>query len=343
MRKLVLQAPSGSCTIALGESIDSIGRYCKGAGKVVAITDSNVSRLHGARLKGMDVIAIKPGEQHKTLETVGDIVAKLLELEADRSTLIAGVGGGIVCDVAGFVASTYMRGVRFGFAPTTLLAQVDASVGGKNGVNFRGYKNIIGTIRQPEFCLCDFSLLGTLPQVEMRNGFAEAVKSAAIGDAALFSFLEGNWRKASALQRTAIEKVVHDSLQVKMRIVAADEREKGERMKLNFGHTIGHAIEKATGMPHGAAISIGMVAAAGLSVKRAGLPAAEAERLRALLSDIGLPVALGAGKEAVLEAIRKDKKRFGPKIRMVLLEKIGNARITDVGLDEMEGVVDDMR
>jgi 3-dehydroquinate synthase len=343
MRKLVLQAPSGSCTIALGESIDSLGQYCKGAGKAVVITDSNVSRLHGGRLKGVDVIVMEPGEGHKTLETVGDIVAKLLELEADRSTLIVGVGGGIVCDVAGFVASTYMRGVRSGFVPTTLLAQVDASVGGKNGVNFRGYKNIIGTIRQPEFCLCDFGLLATLPKAEMQNGFAEAVKSAAIGDAALFSFLEGNWKKASALQRTAIEKVVHDSLQVKMRIVAADEREGGERMKLNFGHTIGHAIEKATGMPHGAAISVGMAAAADLSVKRAGLPAAEAERLKALLTDIGLPIALGAGKEGVLGAIRKDKKRFGAKVRMVLLERTGSARISDVGLEDMEAIVNDMR
>jgi 3-dehydroquinate synthase len=342
MRIMTLQAQSGSCKIALGESIDNLKGYCEGAGNVVVITDSNVRRLHGERLKGFDIIEISPGEGSKTLETAGEVFGRLLELEIDRSSFIVGVGGGIVCDITGFAASTYMRGVPFGFVPTTLLAQVDASVGGKNGVNFKGYKNIIGTIRQPRFCLCDFDLLRTLPKEEMRNGFAEAVKAAAIGDAPLLSYLEGNWKKASGLQRTAIAKVVHDSLQVKMKAVSADESERGERMKLNFGHTVGHAIEKATGMPHGEAISIGMVAAAGLSGKKAGLEAKEAQRLESLLKEIGLPTALGAKKDEVLEAIRKDKKRFGAKIRMVLLERIGSAVMADVGLEEMEAVVDDM-
>lgn len=342
MRTMTLAAKSGACKIALGESVASLRGYCEGAGRVVVITDSNVRRLHGERLEGFEVIEIKPGEANKTLETAGYIYDRLLELEIDRSAFVVGMGGGIVCDITGFVASTYMRGLRFGFVPTTLLAQVDASVGGKNGVNFKGYKNIIGTIRQPMFCLCDFELLKTLPKGEMRNGFAEAVKTAAIGDASLFSFLEGNWKKASELQRTAIEKVVHDTLQVKMKVVSADETEKGERMKLNFGHTIGHAIEKATGMPHGEAISIGMVGAAGLSRKRAGLGGADEGRLASLLKEIGLPTALGARKDVVLEAIRKDKKRRGAAIRMVLLERIGSAKIVDVALEEMEGVVDDM-
>ncbi|MFH0885310.1 MAG: 3-dehydroquinate synthase [Candidatus Micrarchaeota archaeon] len=342
MRKLELRAPSGSCRITLGESIDNLKAYCGSAGRIVAITDSNVARLHGGRLKGMEVIGMAPGEANKTLASVEKIYGRLLELEADRSTTIVGVGGGIACDVAGFVASTYMRGVQFGFAPTTLLAQVDASVGGKNGVNFMGYKNIIGVIRQPAFCLCDFELLRTLPEQEMRCGFSEVVKHAAIGDASLFSYLEGNWKKAFSLQRTAIEKVVHDSLQVKMRIVAADEGEKGERMKLNFGHTIGHAIEKATGKPHGEAVSIGMVAAAGLSVSKCGLPKKDAQRLEALVAGIGLPTKLDAGKDIVLDAIRKDKKRFGKEVRMALLEEIGRAKIAEVGLEEMEAVVNDL-
>jgi 3-dehydroquinate synthase len=342
MRVMTLAAQSGACKIALGESADNLRGYCEGAERLVAITDSNVRRLHGERLGGFEVVEIKPGEANKTLETASAVYERLLELEIDRSSFIVGVGGGIVCDVTGFAASTYMRGVPFGFVPTTLLAQVDASVGGKNGVNFKGYKNIIGTIRQPRFCLCDFELLRTLPKEEMRNGFAEAVKAAAIGDASLFSFLEANWEKASALQRTAVEKAVHDSLQVKIRIVSADETEKDGRMKLNFGHTIGHAIEKATGIPHGEAISIGMVAAAKLSRNKAGLEEAQALRLESLLKEIGLPTALGARKDAVLEAIRKDKKRSGAKIRMVLLERIGAARIADVALEEMEGIVDDM-
>ena len=344
MREMALNAPSGPCRIVLGDSIAGLRRYCMGADRIIAITDSNVRRLHGERLSGMDIIEMAPGEGNKTLATVEGIYGKLLELEADRSTFIVGVGGGIACDVAGFAASTYMRGLPFGFAPTTLLAQVDAGIGGKNGVNFRGYKNIVGLIRQPKFSLCDFDTLKTLPPVEMRNGFAEVVKHASIGDAQLFSFLEGNWKKASALQRTAIEKVVHDSLQVKMRIVGADENERGERMKLNFGHTLGHAIEKATGMPHGEAVGIGMVAAAGLSVSRCGLPQKDAGRIEALLGAIGLPTKLPAGaRDGVLEAIRKDKKRFGPKIRMALLESLGKATIADVGLVELEAVVNDMR
>lgn len=345
MRTMTLQAGSGTCRIALGESIGNLKAYCGDAGKVIVITDSNVRRLHGEKMRGVDVVEMGVGEGNKTLETAGEIYGKLLDLEADRSSFIVGIGGGIVCDVTGFVAATYMRGVRFGFVPTTLLAQVDASVGGKNGVNYKGYKNIIGTIRQPGFCLCDFELLKTLPKEEMRNGFAEAVKTAAIGDAQLFSFLEGSWRKAEALQKTAIEKVVHDSLQVKMGIVRADETEKGERMKLNFGHTLGHAIEKVSGIPHGEAISIGMVAAAGISRRMAGLGAEDGRRLADMLDDMGLPISLGAGMDAkeVLDAIKKDKKRAGAKIRMVLLEKIGSAKLADVALADMEGVFNDMR
>jgi 3-dehydroquinate synthase len=344
MRELALSAPSGSSRIMLGESIDNLKSYCQGAGRIVAITDRNVARLYGSRLKGMDVIEMEAGEANKTTRTVEMIYQKLLDLEADRTSVIVGVGGGIVCDITGFVASTYMRGLPFGFAPTTLLAQVDASVGGKNGVNFKGYKNIIGVIRQPSFCLCDFDTLKTLPDGEMRCGFAEAVKHAAIGDAQLFSYLEGNWKKAFSLQRTAIEKVVHDSLLVKMRIVSADESEKGERMMLNFGHTIGHAIEKTTGMPHGEAISIGMIAAAELSVSKCNLPKKDAERLGALLKGIGLPTRLDAGgdRDRVLDAIRKDKKRHGEGVRMALLEGIGRARIARVELGEMEAVVNDM-
>ncbi len=223
------------------------------------------------------------------------------------------------------------------------LAQVDASAGGKNGVNLGGYKNLVGTIRQPQFCLCDFSLLATLPKSEMRCGFAEVVKHAAIGDAELFSYLETSWRKAYDLNRAAIEKVVHDSLAVKTGIVGRDERERGERMKLNFGHTLGHAVEKATGIPHGEAVSIGMVAAANLSVKRGLLQAKDAERLEALLSGIGLPTAAAADRGKVLDAMKKDKKRFSGKMRFVLLEGIGKARIEEIALEELEAVVDDMR
>jgi 3-dehydroquinate synthase len=341
VRSLSLSAGSGTCRIALGESIGNLRSYC-GEGKAVAITDANVRKHHGERLGGMDIIEIGLGEENKTLSTIEMIYERFLELGLDRSAFVVGVGGGIVCDVAGFAASTYLRGLRFGFVPTTLLAQVDASVGGKNGVNFKGYKNLVGIIRQPGFCLCDFELLRTLPEREMRCGFAEIVKSAAIGDAELFSFLEGSWEKALSLNRTAIEKVVHDSLQVKISAVSSDETEKGQRMKLNFGHTLGHAIEKAAGLPHGEAVSIGMVAAAKLSVSRKTLQESEAARLTALLGSIGLPVSLDAEREKILDAMLKDKKRESDFSRMVLLEGIGKAYVSRVSREELEGVMDDM-
>jgi 3-dehydroquinate synthase len=339
VKEMWLECRSGKSRIVVGESLENLGNYCESP---VIVTDSNVRKHHGKRLDG-EIIEISPGEKNKTLETVEMIYSRLLELELQRSSCLVGVGGGIVCDIAGFVASTYLRGVRCGFAPTTLLAQVDAGIGGKNGVNYKGYKNIIGNIRQPEFCLCDFSTLKTLPKNEMRCGFAEIVKSAAIGDAGLFSYLEENWEKAFGMNQAALEKVVTDSAAVKMGIVRADEEEKGLRRKLNFGHTIGHAIEKADGMPHGEAVSIGMVAAARLSMKRNLIGKDEVERLENILSDIGLPTRTSLEKEKIMDGIRKDKKRDGETIMMSLLAGLGKARIEEVPLSEVEVVVDDMR
>jgi len=340
-----LDAPTGSCEIILDGDMERLKERCGADSRIAVITDSNVNRIYGQRLKALgavDMIEMKPGEGNKTLATVERIYERFLELGLERSDFVVGVGGGIVCDVTGFAASTYLRGVRFGFVPTTLLAQVDAGVGGKNGVNLQGYKNLVGTIRQPEFCLVDFSLLKTLPESELRNGFAEVVKSAAIGDPGLFAYLEDNWQKAFALDKAAIRKVVHDSLAVKIMIVQADEGERNERMKLNFGHTIGHALEKATKMPHGEAISIGMVVAANLSVEKKLLARKDAERLCSLLKRIGLPTKPDMDAEAVKEAIGKDKKMSGGEVRMVLLEGLGKARIASISLDEIRGVVDDL-
>ncbi len=340
MRKMALETPGGKCVIAVGESIGRLSDYC-GTGKLVIITDANVRRLHGSIFPKGEIIEIGTGEENKTLATVEKIYEKLLEMEFERSGMIVGIGGGIVCDVAGFVASTYLRGARFGFVPTTLLAQVDAAVGGKNGVNFHGYKNLVGTIRQPEFVLCDFELLKTLPQRELACGFAEIIKSAAIGDAQLFSYLEQHAGNAMALQRTAIEKSVHDSLAVKIAIVQKDEAEKGERRKLNFGHTLAHAIEKTVkGVQHGEAVALGMVAAARISVARGNLQQKDALRLEKLLAMTGLPTKMELNSAAIIEAIGKDKKREGGKINFVLLEGIGNAVVEKIPIEELEAVLD---
>ncbi len=259
------------------------------------------------------VIKIGLGEGIKTIETVQQIYAELLEYEADRSTSIIGIGGGVVCDITGYVASTYLRGVRFGFVATTLLAQVDASVGGKNGVNFKGFKNMVGVFNQPEFVLCDMNLLTTLPQQEVACGFAEIVKHGAIGDVALFEYLEANYAKALSLDKDVIAKVVYDSVKLKATVVNQDEREQGERKKLNFGHTFGHAIEKTTAVPHGVAVSLGMVVASQLSVQKGLLLSTEAERIKVLLQNMRLPVTLDIDQEKCDRCTEKGQKTRRPR------------------------------
>jgi 3-dehydroquinate synthase len=251
------------------------------------------------------------------------------------------MGGGIVCDIAGFVASTFLRGVRFGFVATTLLAQVDASVGGKNGVNFQGYKNMVGLFHQPEFVICDPELLKTLPQKEISCGLAEIVKHGAIADADMFAYLEQHAEDILALDRQAIQNLVIASVRIKSAMVKRDETEKGERRLLNFGHTFGHAIEKITGIKvagisHGEAVSRGMAIAAALSVKKDLLTADEDKRLRALLNTLKLPTYFGLETKAVVNAIGKDKKREGNWIHFILLNGIGSAIVDKISLEELE-------
>jgi 3-dehydroquinate synthase len=289
------------------------------------------------------VISIGTGEKHKTMETLQWIFDKLVEFEADRSTFIVGIGGGIVCDVCGFAASVYMRGLRFGFVSTTLLSQVDASVGGKNGVNFRGYKNMLGVFNQPEFVICEISMLRSLDAREFRAGFSEIIKAAAIKDGGLFSYLEQHHADAFLQKPEVIEKLIFDSVTIKSRVVEADEREKGERKKLNFGHTFAHALEHDSGMLHGEAVSIGMVLAASMSVKLDLLPLSEFSRLTRLIEDYGLPSSPETDINKILDAMKKDKKREGDSIHMIMLDKIGHALIHTISFENLENLINDLR
>ena len=340
MRIMDLQAKSGNSKILIGESISHLASHCTSE-KTVIVTDKNVRKFHGEKFPDFPVIEVGLGEGSKTLSTVQALYEKFLDLELERGSMVVGIGGGIVCDIAGFAASTYLRGLRFGFVPTTLIAQADAAIGGKNGVNLGGYKNLVGTFRQPEFVLCDFSLLSTLPKNEVRCGFAEVIKHAAIADASLFSYLEGNLHEAMEMKRSVIEKVIHDSILVKTNIVAKDEYEKGERRKLNFGHTIGHAIEKCCGLPHGEAVAIGMASEARLSVSRKLLSEKDAERLLRLLANVGLPVKVKAEPAKLIDAMKKDKKRESKSVKMALLEGIGKCSVHDVPLEEIGAVLSD--
>jgi 3-dehydroquinate synthase len=231
--------------------------------------------------------------------------------------------------------------VRFGFVSTTLLSQVDASVGGKNGVNFEGYKNIIGTFNQPDFIICDPVLLKTLPEKEIRNGCAEIVKHAAIADKVFFTYLENNYEKISKLERDVIEKIVYESVMIKSRVVNSDEMEKGERRRLNFGHTVGHAIEKVTGSTHGEAISAGMCAAARISEKRGLLSGEDRARIEIILGNMKLPTRISADMEIILEAMTRDKKREGNSIHFVLLNGIGDAIIEEISIKELKELLMD--
>jgi 3-dehydroquinate synthase len=342
MRSLQIEGASGQSTIMVDEPLTRLTSYCN-ATKRVIVTDKRVRALYGPLFPPWEVIEIGVGERSKTLATVNRLYEAFLRDEVDRSSLVVAVGGGLVCDVAGYAASTYLRGLRFGFAPTTLLAQVDAGVGGKNGVNFKGYKNLVGTFTQPQFVLCDFSVLRTLPKPELKNGFAEAIKTAAVGDAQLFSFLETAWNAALSLEADAIERIVYDCLVLKSRIVSLDEKEKGERRKLNFGHTVGHALEKVNHLRHGEAVSLGMVAAARLSARRGLLSNNDAERIEALLRKFDLPVKTHVDAGPVREALRRDKKRENEEIHFVLLDGIGNARVEPVGIRELDEVLHDLR
>lgn len=303
--------------------------------QLIVITDENIAQQQAQLLAGFRLIRIAPGEQYKNQQSVDYIIRELIDMEADRNTLLIGVGGGVVTDITGYVASVYMRGIRFGLVPTSILAMVDAAIGGKNGVDVGLYKNMTGTIRQPLFILYDYRFLSSLPAEEWVNGFAEVIKHACIKDAILFSMLERYTLHDYQQDSTLLAELIERNAAIKNSVVISDPFENGDRKLLNFGHTIGHAIENLHGLPHGHAVSIGMVAACGLSEKWAGLPFAEAARVIKLLSHYHLPVDIETQYEKVFEILKMDKKRTRSAVHFILLKKIGEAFIRETPLDAL--------
>lgn len=341
MKEIPLHTKEKTSRILVGESLQNLSRYLPDKPCVV-ISDKNVAMHYEDAFPGGLKIVVEPGESSKTLKTMAGIYSELMRHEVDRTSFILGIGGGIVCDLAGFVASTYLRGLPFGFVSTTLLAQVDASIGGKNGINFEGYKNMVGTIRQPDFVLCDPQMLKTLDPAEFRMGFAEAVKYGAIIRPELFEFLEKNHRAALAFDPGVLEEIISVSAGAKCEIVSGDEYETGERKKLNFGHTFAHAFEKLSSIPHGHAVSMGMVQAAKLSVRLGMTGGGTAERLEKVLAYYGLPVGYTGNCSDVFEVMKLDKKRGGDTISLILLEAIGKAVIREVPLRDLKNWIDDL-
>ncbi len=299
--------------ILLDQKISALTKLLKKEKHVVIITDKTVKKLYGKELPKTDMIVIGEGEGIKDIVTVHQICSGLLELGADRESFIVGVGGGIVCDITGLVASTYMRGLRFGFVPTTLLAQVDASLGGKNGVNVEHYKNIFGVIRQPEFVYYDLSVLKTLPTKELNCGFAEILKHTIISG-----------RK---LDRTSMKKMIKDSIRTKLSIVEKDIDDHDERRILNLGHTLGHAIEAVSKgkISHGEAVAMGICFSAKLSYSLGLLGKTDLDKIIKMINSFGLPTKLprAINKISLIKALTKDKKKGRYEIDVVLIKGIG--------------------
>lgn len=339
MTELHLNIADHTTTILIGKNLTEKLQSLKDP---VLLVDQNVFKLHADRFTRFTTITVPSGEKHKTLECVEELHRKLIEAEVDRSSMIVGVGGGLATDVAGFVASTYMRGISFGFISSTLLGQVDASIGGKNGVNLDGYKNMVGTFQQPLFVWNDLALLDTLDQAELISGLAEVVKYGAIRNAALMDYIEEKKKDILELESSSMEHIVKQSAQIKISIVEADVHESGERKLLNFGHTLGHAIEKLSGMLHGEAVSIGMVLAARISVRLGFLESREADRLEQILKDLGLPVSTSIEKDQIFDTLLKDKKRSGKNIHFILLKELGEAFIHELSLEELKELFHDL-
>ena len=329
------------------------GKRCQARGffgQCAIVTDTNVAPLFADQIKESlasayfepTLITIPAGEKSKTLEQAGAICDEMIAAGLDRKSLVIGLGGGVIGDISGFMAAIYHRGIPHVQIPTTLLAMVDSSIGGKTGVNTPHGKNLIGAFHQPSLVIDDIDALKTLPQREFNQAFAEIIKHAVIADAKMFSTLRP-WKAGEA---PALQRLIKRNIQIKLEIVARDERDRtGERALLNFGHTVGHAIERAGGYRkflHGEALSLGIVAACAISTKKVGLPADQRDAIVDRLEKFKLPTKLpkNFSRQKIVQAIKFDKKFEDGKVRFVVTPRIGTAHVTgDVTFDDIREVI----
>jgi 3-dehydroquinate synthase len=335
-----------SYDIEIGTGLEKTGERLTGLGfgrKIALVTNPTIKKLYGQRVvdslkaAGFMVMSIEvpDGEQFKNLDWANAIYTALLTNFFDRTCALVALGGGVIGDLTGFAAATFMRGVPFAQVPTTLLAMVDSSVGGKTGVNHPMGKNMIGAFHQPKKVLMDLGVLASLPKEELLSGIAEVIKYGVIRDAAFFEYLERNRDKILALDPEALEHVIQRSCEIKAEVVSRDEREGGLRAVLNYGHTIGHAIETAEhyAMRHGHAVAIGMVIASRLAHRTGLCDARVPGRVEMLIRSYGLPTDLSAlgrrpAARELMDILQGDKKAEGGKVKFVLPTKIGDAVVT---------------
>jgi 3-dehydroquinate synthase len=347
MQKVKVELGVNSYEIRVGSGVmERAGSWLKEkgpGGKAVIITDSNVGPLYAGVLEKrlteagfkVTVIEVPAGEAQKSLEKAGHLYDRLAVAYAERSTPILALGGGVVGDLAGFVAATYHRGVPLVQVPTSLLAMVDSSIGGKTAVDHGQMKNIIGAFYQPKMVIVDIDTLKTLPEEELSNGMAEVIKLAAIRDRGFFEFLEKNINKAMSLETRTMEQIVLKNAMHKAEIVAKDEKESGQRIILNYGHTIGHAVEAVSNfkIKHGQAVAMGMIAENKIAVRLGMLSETEAGRIAKVIKQAKLPTAIPdfsrEDQEKILEALKHDKKVLNDRVRFVLLKAISSAIVND--------------
>lgn len=331
--------PGGEVKYLHNTSFEAIKEVVDPA-QCIIITENTVTAHYSSyfdRFKG--VISIPGGEASKNLYTVQSVIQQLLDKEVHRKHIIIGVGGGLVTDITGMVASVYMRGLKFGFVPTTLLGMVDAATGGKNGVNFGLQKNLVGTINQPEFVLFDSNFLQTLPTEEWSNGFAEVIKYACLFDKKLFNELSEHNLAYYKENKAAVDSLVTKCVDWKNKIVLADERETGMRKLLNFGHTAGHAFETVCNIPHGQAVALGMLVACGLS-EAYGLDKEVTRQLERILQQYDLPVSIHANTDMLMHVLAMDKKRNDNTIDFIVLKEVGSATIEAIVPEQIKNVIE---
>jgi 3-dehydroquinate synthase len=353
----MISVRAGAGRILIGEQLlPQTGKRCQALGlfgQCAVVSDTNVATKYADVLKqslmssGFHpmVITIPAGERSKALQQAGAICDQMIAAGLDRQSFVVGVGGGVIGDISGFVAAIYHRGIPHVQIPTTLLAMVDSSIGGKTGVNTRDGKNLIGAIHHPLLVIDDLEVLKTLPRREFNQGFAEIIKHAVIADAIMFRTLQ-DWKATDA---AALPRLIKRNIRIKSKIVAKDERdETGQRALLNFGHTVGHAIERAADFDeflHGEALSLGIIAACAISIKKAGLPADQRDAVVDLLQRFELPTRLPPNfpREKVFNALKFDKKFTRGKVRFVVTPKIGAAHIaTNVTMTDFREVVNEL-
>lgn len=344
METVKVELGERSYDIIIGSGLlDGIGARLKAYGpspKAALVSNPTVFALYGKRVAGslkkagfnLEHVIIPDGEEYKNLETLKRIYDELLKHGLDRKSALIALGGGVVGDIAGFAASTYMRGISYVQIPTTLLAQVDSSVGGKTGVDHKLGKNMIGAFWQPGLVLIDVATLKTLPKKQLLAGLAEVIKYGVIYDSELFEFLEANRDRILNLDNEAITHIIRRSCEIKADVVSKDERESGLRAILNYGHTIGHAVETATGYTrylHGEAVAIGMHLEAKLSQLLKGIDDGQVFRIKALIDSYGLPSEIPGdiNRDDILSSMQLDKKAVAGKLKFILPERIGAVRI----------------